>query len=207
MKTIKVCADPFPPYQYVKEDGSMAGRDYDVVCGALAAAGYDVEVTIADWSVVISAFENQECDALFQVQDTPARREAYRFSEKLRDAVTDVVKLQGNGLAIAAYDDLKNYRLGLIAGFANGDDIDSLPEGCKRYYNGTQEILDALYAGEIDAAVCDRGVREYLTDFDEKIVPVEALTYKRPLYVMFHDAGIRDDFNSGLLKLAEKTEA
>ena len=75
MKTIKVCADPFPPYQYVKEDGSLAGRDYDLVYGALTAMGYTVETVIAPWGEVISAFENKECDALFQVQDTPARRE------------------------------------------------------------------------------------------------------------------------------------
>ncbi|MBE6031956.1 MAG: amino acid ABC transporter substrate-binding protein [Clostridiales bacterium] len=201
MRTVKVCADPFPPYQYVQEDGSLAGSDYELVFGALTKAGYKVEAVIAPWDEVMGAFEKKECDALFQVQDTPARRAAYCFSEKLRDAVTDVVKLQGKDLAVCAYDDLKACRLGLISGFANGADIDSLPESCKRYYNGTQEILDALYAGEIDAAVCDRGVREYLTNKDEQIVPIAALTYKRPLYVMFYDGELRDAFNEALQQL------
>lgn len=206
MRKIRICADPFPPYQYIGEDGNAAGQDYEIVYNALTAAGYEVEITIAPWSEVIEAFEKQECDALFQVQDTPERVATYRFSMKLRDAVTDVVRLRNSELEISSYEELGTCRIGLISGFANGDEIDNLPESCKMYYNGTQEIIDALYCGEIDAGVCDRGVREYLTGCDDRIVPVEKLTYRRPLYVMFHSEALRDEFNSSLQRISENME-
>ena len=47
MTKIKVCADPFPPYQYVDKDGSIKGKDYELVVSRLRAAGYDPEVCIA----------------------------------------------------------------------------------------------------------------------------------------------------------------
>ena len=67
-------------------------------------------------------------------------------------------------------------------------------------------MIDSLLSGKIDVAVGDRGVVEYLSGADEKLVPIEALTYRRPLYVMFHDRDLRDSFNASLKKLVKNEE-
>ena len=33
MRKLKICADPFPPYQYIDKDGCVKGRDYELVAG------------------------------------------------------------------------------------------------------------------------------------------------------------------------------
>lgn len=47
MRKLKICADPFPPYQYIDKDGCVKGRDYELVAGRLHKAGYETEVCIA----------------------------------------------------------------------------------------------------------------------------------------------------------------
>lgn len=206
MKKIRICADPFPPYQYMNEDGEAEGLDCELIRDVLRDAGFSTDITIAPWNEVMGAFERKEYEVLFQVQDTPERREKYFLSYKLRDAVTDVVKAAGSDVQADSYDDLSRYRVGLIAGFANGEDIDSLPDDCKVMHEDTREIIGSLLAGKTDVAVCDRGVLKYLMGADEKLVPIEALTYRRPLYVMFHDRGLRDSFNASLEKFVQNAE-
>ena len=206
MKKIKICADPFPPYQYMNEDGEAEGLDYGLIRDVLCDAGFSTDIKIAPWNEVMGAFERKECDVLFQVQDTPERREKYFLSYKLRDAVTDVVKAAGSDLQADSYSDLSVYRVGLIAGFANGEDIDSLPDHCKVMHEDTREMIDSLLDGKIDVAVGDRGVVKYLMGTDEKLVPIETLTYRRPLYVMFHDRSLRDSFNASLKKYVKNVE-
>lgn len=206
MKKIKICADPFPPYQYINEDGKAEGLDYSLVRDVLCDAGYSTDIKIAPWNEVMGAFERKEYDAIFQVQDTPERRKKYCLSHKLRDAVTDVVRLADSDIHADSYDDLAGYRIGLITGFANGEDIDRLPDECKILHESTGAMIDSLLAGKIDVAVCDRGVVKYLSGDDERIIPIETLTYKRPLYVMFHDRILRDRFDDSLKDFAQDTE-
>ena len=67
-------------------------------------------------------------------------------------------------------------------------------------------MIDSLLSGKIDVAVGDRGVVKYLLGADENLVPIEALTYRRPLYVMFHDRDLRDRFNASLKKIVQNVE-
>lgn len=207
MKKIKVGADPFPPYQYKAADGSICGSDHDRVVRLLKMVGYEPEVTIEEWPVVFGAMEEGSLDALFQVQDTPERLEKYYFSDLLRYAVTELITVDKNLTGLGDYADIakEGLRLGVLDGFANGADIDALPEKCKRYYADTPELLRAVAAGEVDLAVCDQGVKNYLSDKMgiEDFYVVETLVYKRPLYVMFCREADRDAFNGAMKKEAE----
>lgn len=196
MTRIKVCADPFPPYQYVDRDGSMKGRDYKLVVSRLRAAGYDPEVCIAPWDRIYREFQAGEQDVLFQAQDSPERLEKFYFSKMLRYAVTEVVTINPALLALKEYAGLAGYKLGVIAGFANGPEIDSLPDSCKVEFPDTAQVLQGICNREVDCGVCDQGVKEYLMAGQQVLFPIPALTYKRPLYVMFNQKKHRDDFDA-----------
>lgn len=155
-----------------------------------------MDFRIGLWDEVSALFESGEADAMFQVQDTPERLEKYFLSDKLRDAVTEVVTVDPALTEMKSYGELSEIRLGVIAGFANGEEIDSLPVACKCPYDDTAALLKALDAGEIDAAVCDHGVRCFVSEDSDRFMAIEALTYKRPLFVMFHDRDLRDEFNA-----------
>lgn len=195
MTKIKVCADPFPPYQYVDKDGSIKGKDYELVVSRLRAAGYDPEVCIAEWDRIYREFQAGEQDVLFQAQDSPERLEKFYFSKRLRYAVTEIVTINADLLALKEYAGLAGYKVGVIAGFANGPEIDGLPDSCKAEYPGTAQVLQGIYDKEVDCGVCDQGVKEYLMAGLPVLYPIPALTYKRPLYVMFNQEKQRDDFD------------
>ena len=73
-----------------------------------------------------------------------------------------------------------------LPGLPSGPEIDGLPDSCKVEYPGTAQVLQGIYDKEVDCGVCDQGVKEYLTAGLPVLYPIPALTYKRPLYVMFN---------------------
>lgn len=198
-KPIRLGADPFPPYQYLGEDGAPKGSDWQRVSQTLRRAGYAPQVRIAPWDEVYGAFERGELDGLFQVQDTPERVARYFLSDKLRSAVTLVVTADQALTALDSYQEIvrRELTLGVIEGFANGPEIDSLPDRLKRTYDGTQSVLLAVARGEAALGVCDQGVMEFLTERQPELRchTVPALVYERPLYVMFRRREDRDAYN------------
>ncbi|EOS78317.1 hypothetical protein C817_03569 [Dorea sp. 5-2] len=196
MEKIKVCADPFPPYQYIDKDGQMRGRDYELVMSRLRAAGYSPKMHIAPWNQIYPQFEDGEFDVLFQAQDSPERLEKFYLSRLLRHAVTEVVTVNRGLTGLRKYTELEGYKVGVIADFANGPEIDSLPASCKTEFADAAKVLQGIYDGTVDCGVCDQGVKEYLMAKEPALYPIPALTYHRPLYVMFRKKKHRDDFDA-----------
>lgn len=203
MKTdiIKVGADPFPPYQFLKTDGTLAGSDYERVCRLFQKMGYDICVTLDEWSEVQAKMEQGILDAAFQVQFTPERGERFAFSDLFRYAETQMITARPD-LTVTSYTEIpqRGLTLGLIEGYVNGESIDSLPETVKRYYAGNLPLLQAIHAGEVDLGIFDKGVKEYLMEQHgiTGLFVIEAMTYQRPLHVIFNDSTLRDAFNSAL---------
>lgn len=196
MEKIRVCADPFPPYQYIDENGNYRGTDYEMVVKKLRKACYAPEVWIAPWNQIYPEFEAGNQDVLFQAQDSPERLEKFYLSHLLRYAVTEVVTIRPELQEIGHFKLLEKYRIGVIADFANGPEIDNLAECCKTGYADAEELLCAIYNGEVDAGVIDQGVKEYLMNKSPVLYTIPALTYRRPLYVMFRKKKHRDDFDA-----------
>lgn len=196
MKKIKVCADPFPPYQYIDENGEPAGKDYEFVVNKLKKAGYEPEIWIAPWNQIYPEFESGEQDVLFQAQDSPERLEKFYLSKCFRYAVTEVLTANRKLCAVRSFEELENYKLGVIEEFANGPEIDSLPDNCKVGFRDAEELLDGICTGKVDAGVMDQGVKEYLIKKEMEIYVIPGLTYQRPLYVMFGKEKQRDEFDA-----------
>ncbi|MDE6830441.1 MAG: hypothetical protein K2P34_08980 [Lachnospiraceae bacterium] len=94
------------------------------------------------------------------------------------------------------YTELEGYKVGVIADFANGPEIDGLPASCKTEFADAAKVLQGIYDGIVDCGVCDQGVKEYLMAKEPALYPIPALTYHRPLYVMFRKKKHRDDFDA-----------
>ncbi len=200
-KHIKVGADPFPPYQYGQDDGTLAGIDYSKVIAVFEKAGFTAEVELHDWPIVEQKLNSGEFSAAFQVQPTPERLKQYHFSNLLRNAATEVVTSRRD-LELSAYSEIerKGLKLGVIEGYTNGPDIDALSKEAKRTYPSAVALLLAISQGEVDLGVYDRGVKQYLMDKNgiTNIYPIEAMTFTRPLHVIFTDAALCAAFNAAL---------
>lgn len=200
-KKVRVGADPFPPYQYYDEAGSLQGSDFEVVKRTFAQAGFAAEVKLGPWDEIEAAMARGELDAVFQVQKTPQREAAYRFSDLLRNAVTEVIT---GDAALATHETLRSWTeaeargltVGVIKNYAYGAEIDNLSEALKVSYDSQEGLLHAIGTRTVDLGIFDRGVRMYLQERCgiEALYPIESLTFIRPLYVMFREEELKDAF-------------
>lgn len=188
-RVIRLGADPFPPYQYFDENGSVVGTDFDLVSAMFRDKGYDVTCYIDDWAVVFGKFKAKELDAVFQVQKTPERAAEFAFSPCFRIGVTEVVTADPD-LVVDKYSDIaeKGLKMGVSTGYSYGDAIDSLPAGIKTAYDTMEQLLAAVANKEVDVAVIDRGVKEFILERSSlpKLYNLPALDFDRDFYVMYH---------------------
>jgi len=200
-REIKVGADPFPPYQYYEADGSPAGSDYRQVRKLFEAMGYEISMTIQEWSEIQAMMDEGLLDAAFQVQKTPERVTQYAFSELFRQAETQVVSANRQ-LCLNSFSDIpaRGLSIGLIEGYVNDEEIDDLPSVNKKFYSGTAALLLGISIGEVDVGVFDKGVKEHLMAEQsiENIYALDNLTFFRPLHVIFNDPRLRDEFDCAL---------
>ena len=182
----------------------MKGSDYDLVKKAFKLAGYDIEVKLDEWKKIEEDLINKVFDAAFQVQHTPEREKKYHFSDLLRNAVTEVVTGK-EGLILNSYKEIeeKGLKIGVIDNYTYGDDVDSLDPSLKVTYPDQLPLLKAINDKEVDVGIFDKGVKEYLMKSAgiTNIHSIKPLEFIRPLYVVFNDPSLRDEFNKGLAKV------
>ncbi len=198
-------ADVFPPYQYRDASGQFAGIDYDKVRRVLERMGCEMDLFLhPEWTEVQKRFDAHVLDLAFQVQPTPERLKKFFFSDLLREAATELVSGDPQ-LTLRSYGEipLKGLKLGVLAGYTNGPDIDALPGSCKTEVANTEELLKKISSGEVDLGVVDQGVKGYLMKKNgiSNIYAVEGMTFTRPLHVIFNDADLRDEFNAAMAEL------
>ncbi len=202
MKTkLRMGADPFPPYQYYGPDGVLRGSDYETVKKAGEAAGFEMDFLLEDWGLVEAKLMAGELDGAFQVQKTPARAEKLHFSKLLRTAATEVITANA-GLPLDAFGQIaqQGLTLGVLAGYAYGEEVDSLPQSCKKVYEGQEALLSAIAKREVDLGIFDAGVKAHLIEklSLSGIYAIEALTFQRPLYVVFQNEDVCRRFDEQL---------
>lgn len=202
MKYLEIGADPFPPYQYIDENGKVKGSDYETVKSVIDKMEYNANYSIEDWSIIEKRFINKEIDIVFQVQKTPEREKKYHFSKKLRDAVTSIITSTDNDFN---YDNISNLfkkgdKLGVIENYQYGEVIDSIDLDSKKYYKTLEDILTDVNKGLVKFGVVDLGVYEYMNKDNvyKNIKVIDNLNFNRPLYVAFNDEFLKDKFNNYL---------
>jgi len=182
-------ADPFPPYQFINERGTVEGSDFDLVSDLFHKKGFEVDCYIDDWGVVFEKFKNGKLDAVFQVQKTSEREAEFAFSSLLRQGAS-VIITSDPAIVLENFEDIKskNLELGVSTGYSYGEKIDQLPEKIKFAYDTMEELISAVSNKEVDVGVIDRGVKKYLMEKMgiSEIYEIPALTFLRDFYVMYH---------------------
>jgi polar amino acid transport system substrate-binding protein len=201
MKTLIIGADPFPPYQYIDEDGNIKGSDYDIVNNVVKKLKLKAEYIIDEWSIIERKLNQNEIDAAFQVQKTPEREKIYFFSNKLRDATTSIIAAkndtQSNNLEELLEDGSK---LAVINNYKYGDVIDNISQDKKITFLDLEKLIKAVDNEEVEYGVVDLGVYNYINKDEtyENVKLVDGLDFNRPLFVVFNDQELRDKFNQYL---------
>ncbi|QCJ44687.1 amino acid ABC transporter substrate-binding protein [Bacillus sp. S3] len=197
MKKYLVGADPFPPYQFYNAMGVLEGSDYSHAEEIINKMGATAEYILDDWSRIEKKLIDKEIDIAFQVQKTPEREKLYSFSSLFRNAITTIISCVDEDLKSIEEIDLLDKKLAVIKGYKYGDVIDLLPERIKVYSHDQQEQVEFVMQNKADYAVVDLGVFEYQAQEREfeGVKILRHLDFTRPLYVVFNNPSVRDEFN------------
>lgn len=202
MKKILIGADYFPPYQYIDDDGSLKGSDYEFIKSIFKKMNYDCEFIIDDWNMIENKFLKGKIDVAFQVQKTTEREKAAFFSNKLREAKTSVVTNNKEfAKSFKSFEDiLEKYKIAVIDGYKYGDFIDNLDEKYMKYLKNDDVILKYLDSTETRFAILDKEVFNNIRNLiDTPLYDIEDFEFGRELFVMFKDEKLRDEFNKYLV--------
>jgi ABC-type amino acid transport substrate-binding protein len=200
MKKYLVGADPFPPYQFYNELEVLEGFDYKLVNEIINKMGATADFILDDWSKIEKKLVNKDIDIAFQVQKTPEREKIYYFSNLFRNAITTIISTSDEVLKSIEEINLLNKKLAVIRGYKYGDIIDQLPERLKVFCNDQLEQVEFVIQNKANFAVVDLGVFEYqIQDCEDKGIKIfRHLNFTRPLYVVFNNPSVRDEFNKYL---------
>lgn len=200
MKTLKIGADHFPPYQYMDENGDPSGSDLNFIKNVVNEMGYTPEFVLGNWDEIENLFKTKKLDILFQIQKTEEREKEFYFSRQLREAKTNLITSNSYLLEISSKDLIsKKNIIGVIRNFQYGEFIDDIDEALKRNYTATEDIISATINDKVDFGVVDHGVFNHLTKhMDTKLFTVPKIGFNRPLYVVFHDDDLRAHFDQYL---------
>lgn len=72
--------DSFPPYEFVDDNGEVAGYNVDMTRAIAEVMGLDVDITLSSWSSMRAALENGDMDVLQGMISSPERTKEFSFS-------------------------------------------------------------------------------------------------------------------------------
>lgn len=211
IETVKLVADPYPPYQY-EENGIVKGIDHDIITAGFKEHKIETKTRLFPWQVCIEYMEMKKVDGIFQITVTPERGKAFLFSKPFRTAKSVFFRDAKTSVRFNKDDEiltqLKRYKLGVLAGYSYDPIIDSLREPVKTEVKSQEMLLEDLSRRKFDLAIMDLGVAAYLIEkmYLDGIERVEGYEITRQLHVAFqkHLCELVNLFNSGLDKVKEK---
>jgi polar amino acid transport system substrate-binding protein len=148
----------YPPIAF-KEQGQLTGLEVDFARALGAELGRRVELVELDWEALLPALESGEIDVIMSgMSITEARARRVRFvSSYLRVGQMAIIrKADRLQLGSPTLLTMTDRRVGFVAGTTGADYVqENLPKAQYVPLGSTDEALQALREGEIDAFVHD----------------------------------------------------
>lgn len=134
--------EPWPPYQFEAEEGSISGLDGDLMNAIMAEMPCEASWVAATWKRQLEHLEAGKLDAALGASYTEARAAWGRFSESYRQAVNQLVVRSDLG---GQYGSLQQFlaaghKLGVMKDYHYGENAMAL-------------VADAAYADQIEVTV------------------------------------------------------
>jgi cystine transport system substrate-binding protein len=161
--TLKVALEgTYPPFNY-KENDKLAGFEVELAEALAKKLGVKVEFTTSEWSAILAGLQAGKYDVVInQVGITDKRKETFDFSEPYTISSPQLIVRQNEKREFKTLEDLKGKKLGLGQGTNFADIAKKVGDIDIRTYPGSQEYLQDLALGRIDAALNDSLLIPYI---------------------------------------------
>lgn len=202
----------WPPYTGADLPGN--GASAVIVREALKAAGLELEIRFYPWSRLLNETANDpEIDGYFP--EYAGRESQYLYSAPIGKSLLGFAKRSSISRSWLSYDDLKEFRIGIVSGYVNEPKFDKMVEDGKlKISKATHDLfnLRKVLEKRIDMAVVDVDVFRYFMAKDpflksgrgELIIDPHLMSVNR-LFVCFpkteRGEKLLRRFNEGLSKV------
>lgn len=157
--------DAFPPMGFKEKSGEIVGFDIDMAKEAAKRMGVKVKFQPVNWDTVTLDLKNKNIDLIWNgLTITENRKKEIAFTKPYIEDKQILVVSKGSSIKSKA--DLKDKKAALQAGSSSKEALDkdkktrdSIKEVIE--FPDNQEVLMALKAGKVEAAVLDEVVGRY----------------------------------------------
>ena len=152
----------YPPFNF-RENGQLVGFEVELAKALAAKLGVKAEFTTSEWSAILAGLQAGKYDVVInQVTITDKRKEAFDFSDPYTLSSPQLIIRRNEANPPTSLQALKVKKLGVGQGTNYADLAKEVGGIDIRTYPGSQEYLQDLVAGRIDAALNDSLLIPYL---------------------------------------------
>ncbi len=166
----------FPPFEYIDDKGEPDGFDMALIKAVGEKMGKEVEIQNMEFDSLVSSIGSKIDMAIAGMTVTEEREKTVAFSKPYYTAVQYVILPKDS--AIAAYDDLKDKRIGVQMG-TTGDFCASDVAGStiSRYNKGVDAVNDLLN-GRVDCVIIDKNpAMTFVSMHEDELVALDGAQF------------------------------
>lgn len=205
-KPLKVAGSVWPPF--IVDQGAEKGAATALVTEILKRAGYKTEVSIETWPRTLEGTSAGIYDVIISAWYTKEREKHFQYTDPYFVNTIQFVKRKDAPIKFRNYGDLRGMIIGIVNGYAYGEEFDNAQGLLKLPSNHLIQNLLKLQQGRIDLTLGDKWVvRHELTEYFPTAIKDFAFLGKpvatRPLHAAVsrahpQHAKIVKDFNQAL---------
>jgi len=155
--------DPFPPYEYVDNDGKYSGVNIERIKKVCRQAGIEYEFISMPWSRAIYSVKKGDADAIFSLFKTPEREEYLLFPVKALNLEVSVIVVRKNFTkSVKNINDMRGWTIGMIQDYSYGKQFDEATYIIKDPVTRNEQLLKKLKAGRNDVIIMNQLVYQSL---------------------------------------------
>jgi len=157
------CERNVPPYNFIDESGDEVGLDTEIVRAVMEEIGIDLEIDTVSWVQVMNLLDSNKVDFGYQFVGKPERFEKYNMVGPFRYGRTVfVVRKDSDITTYKDLKDLKDYKIGIVKGYAYTSEFDSAEYLTKVENNNNDDLIQSLVNGSVDIIVGDMQTLIYI---------------------------------------------
>ncbi len=202
---------------YIGKDLPDQGFIAEIAREAFKAGGVDeVDIFYLPWGKAVELAKMGNADGLFPVWENKNLLVDFNFSTKMPCGPVALIKLKTTEINYTGkVEELKPYKIGVVAGYVNTEEIDKSTEITKVVAKDDITNIQNLLAGKVDLAILDPLVANYIIKNDKNLAPLlDKIETVRPvlrhtnLYIAFSKKSantdpLREKFDAGMTKITE----
>ena len=175
---------------YIGENLKDFGFGAEILREAFHRAGYRVTFSFMPWVRALKEVELGTYDAVCFAYRSRERTKKYLFTSSYAKSILGFCTLRGSAIRFHSLQDLAPHRIGVVRGFVNTPEFDTLKSLTKEEVKNEQMNLKKLLNHRVDLIVIDKFILQHLLerDFPGRKKAVQFLAPPltvHPLHLMF----------------------